>query len=48
MGAHGGLRLSEEGATMNVWGKVFLGLTIVLAATDAYLVTVLHAHRNKW
>ena len=33
---------------MSVWGKFFLGLTIVLAAADAYLVTVLYAHRTKW
>jgi hypothetical protein len=33
---------------MNVWGKVLLGLAIVLAAADAYLVAVLHAHRSKW
>ncbi|MBL8851287.1 MAG: hypothetical protein JNG89_16515 [Planctomycetaceae bacterium] len=33
---------------MNVGGKILLGLTIVLAITDAYLVTVLHGHRAKW
>lgn len=33
---------------MHVLGKVFLGLTIVLAAVDAYLATVLHAHRTHW
>jgi hypothetical protein len=33
---------------MNVWGKVFLGLTIVLAAADTYLVAVLYQHRASW
>ncbi|MFO1092343.1 MAG: hypothetical protein U0992_03385 [Planctomycetaceae bacterium] len=33
---------------MNVWGKVFLGLTIVLAATDTYLVTVLYRNKSHY
>ena len=33
---------------MHVLGKVFLGLTIVVAAADAYLATLLVAHRNHW
>jgi hypothetical protein len=33
---------------MNVWGKVFLGLTIVLAAADAYLAALLLGHRAHW
>jgi hypothetical protein len=33
---------------MNVWGKVFLGLTIVLAAVDAYLAALLLGHRAHW
>ena len=33
---------------MNVGGKFLLGLTIILAGADAYLVTVLYAHRTKW
>lgn len=33
---------------MNVGGKILLGLTIILAGADAYLVTVLYAHRTKW
>jgi hypothetical protein len=33
---------------MNVWGKVFLGFTIVLAAVDAYLATLLLGHRAHW
>jgi len=38
----------DKGAAMSGLGKVFLGLTIVLAAADAYFVAVLHAHRSKW
>lgn len=33
---------------MHVLGKVFLGLTIVLAATDAYLVAVLYENRSHY
>lgn len=33
---------------MHVLGKVFLGLTIVLAAVDAYLATILLAHQRHW
>lgn len=33
---------------MHVLGKVFLGLTIVLAAVDAYLATILLAHQQHW
>lgn len=33
---------------MHVLGKFFLGLAIVLAAADTYLVMVLYAHRDKW
>jgi hypothetical protein len=33
---------------MNVWGKVFLGITIVLAVVDAYLATLLLGHRAHW
>lgn len=33
---------------MHVLGKFFLGLAIVLAAADTYLVMVLYAHREKW
>jgi len=33
---------------MHVLGKVLLGLTIVLAAADAYLVSVLHGHRRHY
>jgi hypothetical protein len=33
---------------MHVLGKVFLGLTIVLAAADTYLVAVLYKHRDHW
>lgn len=33
---------------MHVLGKVFLGLTIVLAAADAYLATLLVGHRRHW
>jgi hypothetical protein len=33
---------------MHVLGKFLLGLTIVLAAADTYLVAVLYKHREKW
>lgn len=33
---------------MHVLGKVFLGLTIVLAGVDAYLATLLVGHRQHW
>jgi hypothetical protein len=33
---------------MHVLGKFLLGLTIVLAAADTYLVAVLYRHREKW
>lgn len=33
---------------MHVLGKVFLGLTIVLALVDAWLATVLLGHRSHW
>lgn len=33
---------------MHVLGKVFLGLTIVLAAVDVYLATILLAHQQHW
>jgi cell division protein FtsB len=33
---------------MHVLGKVFLGLTIVLAVFDAYLATLLLGHRAHW
>jgi len=33
---------------MHVLGKVFLALTIILAAADTYLVAVLFKHRENW
>lgn len=33
---------------MNIGGKILLGLAIVLALADAYLVTVLHGQRADW